>query len=98
MIADLPNGRTAIRIISQRVAPSASAPSWRRRGVWANTSRATAETIGRIITASTTPTTSIVRPVTEAGPANSGIQPRWFSSHSISPTAAGPRTKIPQSP
>ena len=31
--ADLPKGRTAIRIISQRVAPSASAPSSRRRGV-----------------------------------------------------------------
>ena len=26
--ADLPNGRTVIRIISQRVAPSAVAPSW----------------------------------------------------------------------
>ena len=33
MIADLPNGRTVIRIISQRVAPSASAPSCSSRGV-----------------------------------------------------------------
>ena len=96
--ADLPNGSTDIRIISQRVAPSASAPSSSRRGVCAKTSRATAETIGRIITARTTPTTSIVRPVTDAGPSKRGIQPRCFSSHSMSPTAAGPRTKIPQSP
>ena len=80
---DLPNGSTAIRIISQRVAPSASAPSSRRRGVCAKTSRATAEMIGRIITASTTPTTSMVRPVTDAGPSKSGIQPRCSSSHSI---------------
>ena len=96
--ADLPNGSTAIRIISQRVAPSAIAPSSSRRGVCAKTSRATAETIGRIITASTTPTTSIVRPVAEAGPAKSGMKPRWSSSHPQARTAAGPRTKIPQSP
>ena len=32
--------------------------------------------IGRIMTASVTPTTSIVRPVAETGPAKSGIQPR----------------------
>ena len=65
---DLPNGRTVIRIISQRVAPSACAPSCSLRGVCAKASRATAETIGRIITARTSPATSIVRPVAEAGP------------------------------
>src|SRR5215213_3903256 len=48
---DLPNGRTVIRIISHRVAPSAWAPSVSLRGVWAKASRAIAETIGRIITA-----------------------------------------------
>ena len=48
-----PNGRTVIRIISQRVAPSASAPSRSVRGVWENTSRVTAVMIGRIITART---------------------------------------------
>ena len=39
-----------MRIISQRVAPSACAPSCSLRGVCEKTSRATAETIGRIIT------------------------------------------------
>jgi hypothetical protein len=39
-----------------------------------------AEMIGRIITASTSPTVSIVRPVTDAGPANSGMKPRLRSS------------------
>ena len=39
-MADLPNGRTVIRIISQRVAPSESAASCSRRGVWVNTDRA----------------------------------------------------------
>ena len=66
--ADLPNGRTVIRIISQRVAPSAVAPSWSFFGVCVKTSRATAETIGRIISARTIPIVNIVRPVTEAGP------------------------------
>ena len=95
---DLPNGRTVIRIISQRVAPSASAPSWSLRGVCEKTSRATAETIGRIITVRTMPATSIVRPVTEAGPSKNGMKPSFCSSHSSTGTAAGPRTKIPQSP
>ncbi len=95
---DLPNGRTVIRIISQRVAPSACAPSWSLRGVCVKTSRATAETIGRIITARTSPATSIVRPVAEAGPSKSGMKPRFSSSHFITGTAAGPRTKMPQRP
>ncbi len=55
MIAERPNGRTVMRIISQRVAPSASAPSRRRRGVCANTSRVIALMIGRIMTARTMP-------------------------------------------
>src|SRR5690606_17409558 len=50
-----PNGSTAMRIISQRVAPRASEASSWRTGVWRNTSRATAVMIGRIITASTIP-------------------------------------------
>jgi hypothetical protein len=98
MIEDLPNGRTVIRIISHRVAPSARAPSWSFFGVWVKTSRATAETIGRIITASTRPATSIVRPVAEAGPSKNGMKPSFSSTHCIGPTAAGPSTKIPQSP
>ena len=72
MIPDRPNGSTAIRIISQRVAPSASAASSCSLGVCRNTSRDTAVMIGRIITARVTPTTSIVRPVTDTGPAKKG--------------------------
>ncbi len=87
-----------MRIISQRVAPSARAPSSRRRGVCAKTSRDTAETIGRIIKASTIPAVSIVRPVTEAGPLKKGIQPRCATSQSSTGTIAGPSTKIPQRP
>ncbi|MNW62287.1 hypothetical protein D3C74_404070 [compost metagenome] len=48
-----PNGRTAMRTISQRVAPRArEASSW-STGVWRNTSRETAVMIGRIMTART---------------------------------------------
>jgi hypothetical protein len=96
--ADLPNGRTVMRIISQRVAPSARAPSSRRRGVWEKTSRAMAETIGRIITASTRPAVSIVRPVTDAGPLKKGMKLRFPTSQSSIGTIAGPSTKIPQRP
>jgi hypothetical protein len=96
--ADLPNGSTAIRIISQRVAPNARAPSSSLRGVCEKTSRDTAETTGRIITASTTPAVSIVRPVTDAGPLKNGIQLRFPTSQSRMGTIAGPRTKIPQRP
>ena len=96
--ADLPKGRTTIRIISQRVAPSARAPSSSLRGVCAKTSRAIAEMIGRIITASTSPAVSMVLPVTDAGPSKRGIQPSLATSQSRIGTIAGPSTKIPQSP
>src|SRR3954454_1531427 len=98
MTADLPNGSTDMRIISQRVAPSAIAPSCRRLGVWVKTSRATAETIGMIITAITRLATSMVRPVAEAGPLKMGMKPGLPPSPCITPTAAGPRTKMPQRP
>ena len=93
---DLPNGRTVIRIISQRVAPSACAPSCSLRGVCEKTSRATAETIGRIITASTSPATSIVRPVIEAGPSKIGMKPSFASSHFI--TGDGGRAEDEDAP
>src|SRR5262245_33206220 len=96
--ADLPNGRTVILIISQRVAPSASAPSWSLRGVCEKTSRATADTIGSVITASTTAATSIVRPVDDAGPLKNGMKPRWSSSHSMIGIVAGASMKMPQRP
>ena len=48
-----PNGSTAVRIISHRVAPRASAPSLWVAGVWSKTSRLIAVMIGRIMIAST---------------------------------------------
>jgi|GEM_PF-3941951 len=80
MMPGRPNGSTAMRIISQRVAPSARAASRCDCGTWRNTSRVMAVMIGRIITASTMPALSMVRPVVDTGPANSGIQPKYVSS------------------
>ena len=62
-----PNGSTAMRIISQRVAPSARAASSCSTGVCRKTSRQIAVMIGRIMTASTMPTVRIVRPVPDTG-------------------------------
>ena len=98
MMPDRPNGSTAILIISHLVAPSASAASSCSRGVCRNTSRLTALMIGRIITASTRPATSIVRPVVEAGPAKSGMKPRLSASHWALGTVAGASTVTPHSP
>ena len=50
-----------MRIISHLVAPRASAASMFARGVRSKTSRLIAVTIGRIMTASTTPPSKIVR-------------------------------------
>ena len=69
-----PKGRTAVRIISQRVAPNAKAPSLCVVGVWAKTSREIAVTIGRIMIAKTTPMKKIVPPVMPVR-ANSGNHP-----------------------
>ncbi len=55
-----PYGSTASRIISHRVEPSAHAASMFSCGVRANTSRPIAVTIGKIISASTTPPLKIV--------------------------------------
>ena len=66
-----------MRIISQRVAPRASDPSRRLRGVCAKTSRTIALMIGRIMTARTIPRTNIVRPVGEGGPLKKGKNARW---------------------
>ena len=75
------NGSTAVRTISQRVAPRARAASSCSRGVCRNTSRDRAVMIGRIITASTMATVKIVRPVPETGPAKRGMNPRVSASH-----------------
>src|SRR3712207_3105481 len=71
-----PNGRTAMRIISQRVAPRASAASSCSLGVCRKISRDTAVMIGRIITASTSPAGGLVRPLAGTGPGENGSQKR----------------------
>ena len=98
MTPERPNGRTAVRIISQRVAPSASAASSCRRGVCRNTSRLTAVMIGRIITASTIATVSITRAVGETLPANSGNQPTFSLSQAQTGWTSGERTSAPHRP
>ena len=55
MTPERPKGSTDRRMISQRVAPSASAASTWARGTCRKTSREIAAMIGRIITARTTP-------------------------------------------
>ena len=56
-----PNGSTEVRIISQRVAPSASAASTWSRGTCRNTSREIEEMIGRIMIARMMPAVKTVR-------------------------------------
>ena len=70
IIPALPNGRTAILITSQRVAPRAKAASSCSLGVWRKISRIKAAIIGKIIIARTMPTVIIVLPVAETGPLN----------------------------
>ena len=79
-----PNGRTAVRIISHRVAPSASAPSLWVTGVWANTSRDRAVTIGSTMIDRTMPMKKMVPPLIPVVE-NSGNQP----SASWSPPSTG---------
>src|SRR5690606_19735101 len=81
MMPARPKGNTVIRIISQRVAPSASAASSCSFGVCRNTSRLMAVMIGSTMTASTTAAVRMVRPVPEGGPAKRGIQEKLSHSH-----------------
>ena len=74
---DRPKGSTAMRIISQRVAPRASAASSCSAGACRKTSRQIAVMMGRIITASTKAAVKIVRPVPVTVPLKNGIQPRY---------------------
>ena len=60
-----PKGSTAMRIISQRVAPSASAASSWRTGVCRKISRQIAVMIGTTMTARTIAAVKIVRPVAD---------------------------------
>ena len=79
MIPGRPNGSTVIRIISQRVAPSAGAASSCSLGV-CRSSRLREVMIGRTITASTIPAVRMVLPVAEAGPWKIGSQPMLLAS------------------
>ena len=55
--------------------------------------------IGRIITASTTATVIIVRPLAAAGPLNNGMNPRLSSSHGYTLRAStGANTLDPHRP
>jgi hypothetical protein len=54
--------------------------------------------IGRIMIASTTPAVSEVLPVTEAGPAKNGRNPRLSSSQLWTGTRYGARFRAPQRP
>src|ERR671925_1347196 len=90
-------GRTTPRIISQRVVPSASAPSLSSRGTPRKSSRETLETIGVIMIVSTR--IAGRRPKIDGSPRKSGRKPkvcfshgsRWFATN-------GPMTRIPQRP
>ena len=54
--------------------------------------------MGIIITASTTATVRIVRPVPETGPAKNGSQPRLSFSQAKDGCRSGASTVMPQSP
>ena len=54
--------------------------------------------IGRIITASVMPTTNMVRPVADTGPAKNGSQPNQVFSQVVRPSVAGASTATPHRP
>src|SRR5215475_11084266 len=58
-IALLPNGSTTLRIIPQRVAPSAYAPSRSPSGAWPNASRMMEHAIGATISDTTSPAMNV---------------------------------------
>src|SRR5919199_805688 len=94
-------GKTAPRIISHRVAPSAHAACFSDSGTVANTSRMIDVTIGMIMMATMMPAVMNPRPV-ETGCPNSvpstGTSPRplWTAWYTL--TSAGPITMMPNSP
>jgi len=67
-------GRITLRIVSQRVAPRPSAASFNRCGTALSASRDSAETVGRIMIASTNDAGSIPGPLKEVP--KIGIQPK----------------------
>ena len=98
MIPGRPNGSTVIRIISQRVAPSASAASSCSLGVCRKISRLREVMIGRTMTASTIPAVRMVLPVAEAGPWKIGSQPMFSASQLYAGEISLARNATPQAP
>ena len=91
-------GKTTPRTISQRVVPSASAPSLRSRGTPRKSSREMLETIGRIMIVSTTIAVKTLEPVVDGGP-KSGMKPSaLWSAGSTWSRSIGPSTRIPHRP
>ncbi len=88
-----------MRIIPQRVPPSASAASFSPGGVCVNTSRVTAATIGSTISDTTMPAMNI-DPVSSAPSSvrKIGIQPKCRLIHSDSGAISYWSTKNPQMP
>ena len=91
-------GSTTPRMISQRVAPSAAAPSFSSGGTVRNRSRLSAAMIGSTISVSPSPAVKVLRPVVCGGP-NSGMKPSTLCRNgSRCFRANGPSTTTPQSP
>ena len=86
-----------MRVVSQRVAPSASAASRCVFGTASSTSRLTAVMNGTTMMARTMPAASIPTPY--GGPLNSGRNPRVAPRNGCSHVrSSGARTKMPHSP
>ena len=86
MMPPRPNGMTTVRIIRQRLPPSASAASFSPGGVCANTSRMTAVAVGVSISATSTPTMNgDAARFVSSGVAKNGTMPRLSASHSATP-------------
>jgi len=98
MTPERPNGRTAMRTISQRVAPSARAASSWRGGVWRKTSRDTEVMIGNTMTARIRAAEAMTRPVGDAGPAKRGNQPTCSANHVQRGTSLGINQIAPHRP
>ena len=98
MTPGLPNGNTAVRIISHFVAPRASAPSLWVVGVCANTSRDSAVMIGRIMIASTKPARKMVVKLPTVVSLNSGNHPAFSRKKFWMLSVRGPKTRRPHRP
>ena len=102
MMPARPNGRTAVRTISHLVAPSAQAASIVSPGTCRKTSRVTAETVGMIMMASTTPAISRLCPNWLASVAvrlcRKGSHPKYSDSQLWKPRVLGTRKYSPHMP